>query len=75
LDYTIRANKVDEFVEYLKKFIEETKGELDIENIKNLIVGRQPNRYKSGGEIPYKRKICDTTNASNYDLNENKLAQ
>ncbi|CAG8577223.1 10757_t:CDS:2, partial [Racocetra fulgida] len=84
LDYAIRANKVDKFVEYLKKFIEETKGELDIENIANLIVGDpirvqhkgcQPNRYKSEGEIPYKRKICDTTNASNHDLNENELAQ
>ncbi|CAG8773044.1 15470_t:CDS:1, partial [Racocetra fulgida] len=29
LDYTIRVNKVDELVNYLEKFIEDTKCELD----------------------------------------------
>ncbi|CAG8625254.1 8270_t:CDS:2, partial [Racocetra fulgida] len=42
LDYTIRADKVDEFINYLERFIKDTKDELDkhqdVTNIENLIV-------------------------------------
>ncbi|CAG8642797.1 23463_t:CDS:1, partial [Gigaspora rosea] len=70
LDYAIRADKVDEFVNYLERFIETIKSDLNkqqenICNVENLIIkdpihvqykGRQPNHYKSGGEVPLKKK-------------------
>ncbi|CAG8759415.1 3145_t:CDS:1, partial [Racocetra fulgida] len=88
LDYTIQADKVDEFVNYLERFIEDTKNELDkrqdVMNIENLIVidpirvqhkGRQPNQYKSGGEVPSKRKVLNTTNTNNQVSNDNGIPQ
>ncbi|GBB92843.1 hypothetical protein RclHR1_20650001 [Rhizophagus clarus] len=66
LDYAIRADKLNELVNQLESFIEEMKEELsnDQENIDSIVKdliqvkhkGRQPNRYKSGGEISQKRK-------------------
>ncbi|CAG8595120.1 17519_t:CDS:2, partial [Gigaspora rosea] len=55
LDYTIRADNVNELVDYLERFIEKTKSELDkqqnhVENVKNMHKGHQPKRYKSRGE-------------------------
>ncbi|PKC03822.1 hypothetical protein RhiirA5_379865, partial [Rhizophagus irregularis] len=61
LDYAVRADKVEEFVTQLKVFIEETKEDLSDQqdSVENMVIGdplrtqhkgRQPNRYKSGGE-------------------------
>ncbi|CAG8796384.1 9455_t:CDS:1, partial [Gigaspora rosea] len=64
LDYAIRADNVNELVDYLERFIEKTKSELDkqqnhVENVKNMVIGDpiyvqhkgcQPKRYKSRGE-------------------------
>ncbi|CAG8558180.1 13470_t:CDS:1 [Gigaspora rosea] len=61
LDLAIRINKVEEFISHLKNFIEETKDDLfsTQNNAEHILVkdplhvlhkGRQPNRYKSGGE-------------------------
>lgn len=60
LDLAIRTNKVDEFVNQEKVFIENTKAELSelqenvVMHISDLLKiahkGKQPNRYKSYGE-------------------------
>lgn len=67
LNYAVRADNVDELVSYLERFIEKMKIELDEqqESVENTIIGdpirvkhkgRQPKRYKSGGEdLPKKR--------------------
>ncbi|CAB4479697.1 unnamed protein product [Rhizophagus irregularis] len=65
LDYAVRADKVEEFVTQLKVFIEETKEDLSDQqdSVENMVIGdplrtqhkgRQPNRYKSGGEVTKK---------------------
>jgi hypothetical protein len=77
LDYAIRADKLNEFVGQLENFIERVKEELsnNEENIDSVIrdpiqvkhKGRQPNRYKSRGELPQKKKtktIRDITNVN-----------
>src|ERR1044072_7549973 len=84
LDLAIRTDKVDEFVNQMKCFIESTKKELSDqqENIDNMHIGdllqvqhkgRQPNRYKSGGK-PLKKKarriIQDIINTINKDHEE-----
>ena len=66
LDLAIRTDKVDEFVNQVKCFIENAKAELSEqqENVVSMHIGdllqvqhkgRQPNRYRSCGE-PKKRK-------------------
>ena len=65
-DLAIRTNKVDEFVNQVKVFIENTKAELSelqenvVMHIGDLLKvahkGRQPNRYKSCGEPAQKKK-------------------
>jgi hypothetical protein len=76
LDYAIRVDKLNELVNQLESFIEETKEELsnNQENIDSIVKdpiqvkhkGRQPNRYKSEGETSRKRKktIKDITNVN-----------
>ncbi|CAG8725428.1 39370_t:CDS:2, partial [Gigaspora margarita] len=70
LDYAIWTDKVDEFINYLERFIKTIKSDLDKQqendgNVKNLIVedpihvqhkGQQPNCYKLGSEVPLKKK-------------------
>ncbi|RIB26090.1 hypothetical protein C2G38_2030517 [Gigaspora rosea] len=60
LDYAIRADNVDKFVNYLEKFIERTKAKIDEESTENVIIGdpisvkhkgRQPKRYRLEGHI------------------------
>ncbi|CAG8743959.1 16523_t:CDS:1, partial [Gigaspora rosea] len=67
LDLAIYANKVDDFVNEIEHFIEKTKKDMsdqdktvNLTNIKVVSVGnllrvqykgRQPKRYKSGGEL------------------------
>ncbi|CAG8800282.1 27529_t:CDS:2, partial [Gigaspora margarita] len=77
LDLAIRADKVEEFVSNLKNFIEVTKSDLfstqsnaSFISVKDplhvLHKGRQPNRYKSGGEPSRKvRHIVQSTDRSN----------
>ncbi|CAG8776136.1 4876_t:CDS:2 [Cetraspora pellucida] len=61
LDLAIQADRVEEFVSHLKDFIEDAKNDLfsTQDNASSLSIrdplhvphkGRQPNRYKSGGE-------------------------
>jgi len=85
LDLAIRTDKVDEFVDQVKCFIENTKAELSEqqENIDFMHIGdplqvrhkgRQPNRYRSCGE-PQKKKaklrnITNTTNNNHEETNQ-----
>jgi len=83
LDLAIRTDKVNELVDQIKRFIEDTKAELSEqqENIDSMHIddplrvqhkGRQPNRYRSCGE-PQKKKakhIRDITNITNRDYEE-----
>jgi len=67
LDLAVRTDKVDEFVDQVKYFIDNTKVELS-EQQENIVFmhigdllrvkhkGRQPNRYKSCGE-PQKKRV------------------
>ena len=76
LDLAIRADKVDEFVNQVRCFIENTKAELSEqqENMSSMIgdplrvthKGRQPNRYKSCGE-PQKKKARNVGDITNKD--------
>jgi hypothetical protein len=80
LDLAIRTDKVNEFVNQVKCFIEDTKAELS-EQGKNIALmhigdplrvphkGRQPNRYKSCGEPSQKKtkNIRDITNIINEE--------
>ncbi|CAG8832078.1 15138_t:CDS:2, partial [Gigaspora margarita] len=87
LDYAIRADKIDELVKQLENFIEKTKKELfnnqknDSDN--NIISdpiqvhhkGRQPKRYKSGGEIVSNKKLRtmkEITNSAYQELETSK---
>ncbi|CAG8843697.1 40117_t:CDS:1, partial [Gigaspora margarita] len=81
LDLAMRANKVEEFVSHLKNFIEVTKNDLfnrqnnaSFISIKDPLYiphkGRQPNRYKSGGE-PSRKVQC--TIQSTKQSNETKI--
>ncbi|CAG8560807.1 2148_t:CDS:1 [Gigaspora rosea] len=77
LDLAIRADKVEGFVSNLKNFIEVTKSDLfstqgnasfiSVEDPLHVPhKGRQPNRYKSGGESSRKaRYIVQSTEQSN----------
>ncbi|CAG8672259.1 1549_t:CDS:1, partial [Racocetra fulgida] len=70
LNNVIQADKVNEFVNYLERFIKTMKDDLDKQqknanDIKNLAIddpihvwhkGRQPNYYKSEGEGSSKKK-------------------
>ena len=80
LDLAIRTDKVNEFVNQVKCFIEDTKAELSEqgENIALMHIGdplrvphkgRQPNRYKSCGEPSQKKtkNIRDITNIINEE--------
>ncbi|CAG8648598.1 18518_t:CDS:2 [Gigaspora margarita] len=51
------ANNIDEFVNEIERFIENTKKNIhnQDENINPTDIGRQPKRYKSGGELPKKK--------------------
>jgi len=84
LDLAIRTNKIDEFVNQVKFFIESTKAELSEQEENRVSMhigdplrvqhkGRQPNRYKSCGE-PQKKKakhaIRDVTNTTNHEKEE-----
>ncbi|PKY61295.1 hypothetical protein RhiirA4_486082 [Rhizophagus irregularis] len=82
LDLAIRTDKVDEFVNQVKCFIENTKVELSEhqENIVSMHIGdplrvqhkgRQPNRYRSCGE-PQKKKARHMRNITNITNNENE---
>ncbi|UZO20690.1 uncharacterized protein OCT59_013109 [Rhizophagus irregularis] len=82
LDLAIRTDKVDEFVNQVKCFIENTKVELSEhqENIVSMHIGdplrvqhkgRQPNRYRSCGE-PQKKKARHMRNITNIINNENE---
>jgi len=87
LDLAIRTDKVDEFVNQVKGFIESTKAELSElqENMVSMHIGdplkvahkgRQPNRYRSCGE-PQRKKakhIQDITNITNKDREEGVVA-
>ncbi|CAG8842017.1 43086_t:CDS:2, partial [Gigaspora margarita] len=83
LNYTICADTVNKLVDYLEKFIEKTKIELDkqqnhVENVKNMDIGRQPKRYKSGVQskrLPTKKAkgIRDITNEAIILNNDNNL--
>lgn len=80
LDYAIRTDKLNELVSQLENFIEEAKEELsnNQENIDSIVgdpiqvkhKGRQPNRYKSGGELLQKKKktIRDVTNVNDQHI-------
>ncbi|GES84169.1 hypothetical protein GLOIN_2v1487031 [Rhizophagus clarus] len=82
-DLAIRTDKVDEFVDQVKCFIENTKAELS-EQQENMISmhigdplkvqhkGRQPNRYKSCGKSQRKKSkhIQDITNTTNKNCEE-----
>ncbi|GES75259.1 hypothetical protein GLOIN_2v1476734 [Rhizophagus clarus] len=83
LDLAIRTDKVDEFVDQVKCFIENTKAELSEqqENVISMHIddslkvqhkGRQPNRYKSCGEPQRKKSkhIQDITNITNKNCEE-----
>src|SRR5581483_12385383 len=80
------AVQVDEFVDQVKYFIDNTKVELSEQqenmvfmHIGNLLrvkhKGRQPNRYKSCGEPQKKRvkQIRDITNTTNKDCKEEAI--
>ncbi|PKK62992.1 hypothetical protein RhiirC2_717298 [Rhizophagus irregularis] len=82
LDLAIQTDKVDEFVNQVKYFIENTKVELSEhqENIVSMHIGdplrvqhkgRQPNRYRSCGE-PQKKKARHMRNITNITNNENE---
>ncbi|CAG8523624.1 7260_t:CDS:1 [Gigaspora rosea] len=74
LDYAFRADNVDEFVNYLEKFIERTKAEIDEESTENVIIGDpicvkhkrcQPKRYRSEDEdLPRKKKLQNIQDTS-----------
>src|ERR1700722_13023343 len=81
LDLAIRTNKVDEFVNQVKHFIETTKTELSEQQENSMHVGdplrvkhkgRQPNRYRSCGKPPKKKAkhIQDITNITNRNHEE-----
>lgn len=79
LDYTIQADKLNEFVGQLENFIKRVKEKLsnNEENIDSIVrdliqvkhKGRQPNRYKSRGKLLQKKKtktIRDITNVNDH---------
>ncbi|CAB4438642.1 unnamed protein product [Rhizophagus irregularis] len=83
LDLAIQTDKVNEFVDQVKCFIENTKAELSEqqENLTSIHIGdplqvqhkgRQPNRYKSCGEPQRKKSkyIRDITNITNKNCEE-----
>ena len=86
LDLAVRTDKVDEFVDQVKYFIDNTKVELS-EQQENMVFmhigdplrvkhkGRQPNRYKSCGEPQKKRvkQIRDITNTTNKNCEEEAI--
>ncbi|RIA87739.1 hypothetical protein C1645_827321 [Glomus cerebriforme] len=87
LDLTIRADKVDEFVNQIEYFIESIKAELydQQENVISIHIGdllrvrhkgRQPNKYKLCGELQKKkiRHVQDITNITNKDYKEEVVA-
>ena len=84
LDYAIRANKLNEFVSQLESFIEKAREELSSnqENIDSIVrdpiqvkhKGRQPNRYKSRGELPQKKKIKAIRDVTNVNDQHSRSA-
>jgi hypothetical protein len=85
LDLAIRTNKVDELVNQVKCFIENTKAELSKqqENMISMHIGdplriqhkgRQPNRYRSCGELQKKKTkhVQNVTNITNYEEKANQ---
>ena len=83
LDLAIRTDKVDEFVNQVKCFIESTKAELSEQEENRVSMrigdplrvqhkGRQPNRYRLCGESQKKKAkhIRDITNITNRDYEE-----
>ncbi|CAB4438645.1 unnamed protein product [Rhizophagus irregularis] len=91
LDLAIQTDKVNEFVDQVKCFIENTKAELSEqqENLTSMHIGdllqvqhkgRQPNRYKSCGELQrkkskYIRNITNITNKNCEKVVENQVGK
>ncbi|CAG8698676.1 8530_t:CDS:1, partial [Cetraspora pellucida] len=81
LDLAIQINKVEEFISYLKNFIEEAKDDLlSIQNDAESILigdplhvphkGQQPNRYKSSGEPSKKVRRKVPTNEDSEEIRQ-----
>ncbi|CAG8529636.1 22357_t:CDS:2 [Gigaspora rosea] len=63
LDYAIRADNVDKFVNYLEKFIERTKAKIDEESTENVIIG-DPISVKHKGRQPKRYRLEDTSTSN-----------
>ncbi|CAG8761209.1 23681_t:CDS:1, partial [Gigaspora rosea] len=80
LDYAIQADNVDEFINYLEKFIERMKAEIDKKSTENVIIsdpirvkhkGRQFKRYRSEGkDLPRKKKSRNIQDTSTGNVAE-----